>query len=614
MSEAEQEEELEEERDSEGEAQIARALTLSAAALLGIAVLAGIVWFATRPSAVDDAGPDFEPVAPVTPSPVAAVPSLPFADVTEAAGIRFTHYSGAYGARLLPETMGGGVAFFDYDNDDDPDLLFVNSRAWPDTPDPVDARSALYANRGDGTFEDVSAAVGLDLALYGQGVAIGDYDSDGRADVYVTAVGANVLLRNTADGFVDVTAAQGVAGPADAWSTSAGFLDYDRDGDLDLFVTNYVRWTPEINAEVDYRLTGVGRAYGPPTDYAGTNSILFRNDGGTFVDVSSQAGVHVISDVSTRPVGKGLAVLPADVDSDGWTDLVVANDTVRNFLFINQKDGTFREAGIALGVAFDSGGLATGAMGIDSAWLPDLEQYGIAIGNFANEMSSFYVMREGADIFSDDAIVAGIGPASRRALTFGLAFLDLDLDGRQDLIAANGHVEPEINRVQSSQRYAQPTQVFWNCGNQCPRSFVPVDQADTSPLGKPRVGRGLAYADIDADGDLDVVITETGGPAVILRNDQSEGHNWLRLRLQGPAGNREAIGAEVRVRSGERVQRRYLTPTRSYLSQVERTLTFGLGNAAVDEVTVQWPDGTRSTHTDLSPNQLHELRPPQPAP
>ena len=595
-------------RDSEGEAQIARALTLSGAALLGIIVLGGIAWLATRSDGDVPAAPEFTPVAPTTPAPVASVPALPFTDVTGSAGITFNHYSGAYGERLLPETMGGGVAFFDYDNDGDPDLLFVNSRAWPDTPAPADARSALYANRGDGTFEDVSVAAGLDLSLYGQGVAVGDYDGDGRRDVYITAVGSNVLLRNTPSGFVDVTTAQGVAGGPDAWSTSAGFLDYDRDGDLDLFVANYVTWTPTINAEVDYRLTGVGRAYGPPTDYAGTNAYLFRNDGGSFTDVSSEAGVEVRSETSGNPVGKGLAVLPADVDSDGWTDLVVANDTVRNFLFINQQDGTFRETGVTMGVAFDSGGLATGAMGIDAAWLPDLAQYGIAIGNFANEMSSFYVMREGGGTFSDDAIVAGIGPASRRALTFGLAFLDLDLDGRQDLIAANGHVEPEINRVQSSQRYAQPTQVFWNCGGACPRSFVAVDAKESSPLHLPRVGRGLAYADIDADGDLDVAITQTGGPAALLRNDQTTGHNWLRLRLAGRPDNRDAIGAEVRVAADGRTQRRFVTPTRGYLSQVELTLTFGLGSAASGNVTVTWPDGAESQHGNLPPNQVHTLR------
>ena len=536
----------------------------------------------------------------------AAAPPLPFTDITASAGIDFVHENGAYGERLLPETMGGGVAFFDYDNDGDADLLLVNSTAWPGQP-PVAATSRLYRNRGDGRFDDVTAEAGLALQLYGMGVAAGDYDGDGFVDLFVTAVGENRLLRNVAgERFVDATAAAGVAGSADAFSTGAAFLDYDHDGDLDLFVCNYVAWSPSIDRAVDFRLTGIGRAYGPPTDFPGTNSQLYRNDGDKFQDVSADAGIEVANAATGEPAGKALAVLPLDFDSDGWLDLAVANDTVRNFLFHNQGDGTFREVGVATGFAFDPTGSATGAMGMDAARYANDAKLGIAIGNFANEMSSFYVVRPNETVFTDDAIVAGIGAPSRRTLTFGLAFLDADLDGRLDLLAANGHVEPEISRVQASQRYAQPAQLFWNCGVECGGGFALA--ADTGDLAVPRVGRGAAYADIDGDGDLDLALTQPGRRAVLLRNDQALGNNWLRVALRTQTANRYAIGATVTATVGKERQLRTVMPSRSYLAQVELPLTFGVGNASrVERLEVQWPDGSMEIWRDLAVGQTHIL-------
>lgn len=538
-----------------------------------------------------------------------APPRIPFADITAVAGIDFVHESGAYGERLLPETMGGGVAFVDYDNDGDADLLLVNSALWPWREQPSNpATSRLYRNRGDGVFDDVTAATGLDIHLYGMGVAVGDYDGDGWVDLFVTAVGENRLLRNQdGEGFVDVTAVAGVAGSIDAWSTGAAFFDYDGDGDLDLFVCNYVAWSPDIDRAVDFQLAGIGRAYGPPTDFAGTHSYLYRNDGGVFADVSAEAGIEVANPSTGVAVGKALAAHPVDVNDDGRLDLVVANDTVRNFLFVNQGHGRFREAGVDAGLAFDATGSATGAMGVDAAWFDNDAKLAIAIGNFANEMSSFYVVRSGESAFSDDAIVAGVGAPSRRALTFGLAFLDADLDGRLDLLAANGHVEPEIGRVQASQRYAQPPQLFWNCGPRCVRRYAPA--ALIGDLAQARVGRGLAYADIDGDGDLDVALTETGGAAALLRNDQASGHGWVRIALRAEPPNVHAIGAKVTATAGDTSQVRTVTPARSYLSSVELPATFGLGAASsVDAVTVRWPGGDIETWTQLDAGRTHLLR------
>ena len=592
---------------SSGEARIRRASLQSLGAIAILAAAGVAVFLGTRPWQPQEIVEEADISGPI-PVPEAAVkpPQIKFTDVTESAGIHFVHQNGAYGERLLPETMGGGIAFLDYDSDGDEDLLLINSDRWPWRPAPPSRpTSHLYRNLGSGTFEDVSSAAGFDLTLYGMGAAVGDYDGDGYLDVYVTALGRNRMMRNVGASFIDVTDAIGVAGEADAWSTGAAFFDYDGDGDLDLFVCDYVQWSPEIDREVDYRLTGVGRAYGPPTDFAGADNTLFRNDGERFTDVSAEAGIRVSNPATGLPGGKALAALPVDVDGDGWLDVAVANDTVRNFLFVNRGDGSFREVGVEMGLAFDNAGLATGAMGIDAAHFANDDRLAIAIGNFANEMTSFYVSRPGADLFSDDAIVAGVGAESRRALTFGLLFLDADLDGRVDLFAANGHVEPEIARVQASQSYAQPAQLFWNCGARCTRAFQLVEGVPATP----RVARGAAYADIDGDGDLDLALTQAGGPAVLLRNDQRLGNHWLRLKLRAPTPNVHAIGARAIVEASGTRQVRTVMPSRSYLSQVEPVLTFGLGaTERVDAVTVIWPDGGTETWTDLEADHVHILR------
>ena len=610
-------EDVHEEEVPEDDTIIGIAFRRSLLVIAGLAIVAGAIYWLT--SGGEDAVPEqvIEAAAPQAVTAVAEVPAIRFTDVTATAGIDFVHTNGGYGDKLLPETMGGGVAFFDADDDGDEDLLLVNSSPWPHRPVAVaHPTMALYRNDGHGAdgpigFTDVTVESGLDVSFYGMGVAAADYDADGDTDLFFSAVGENHLFRNDGGHFTRVTEAAGVAGAPGEWSTSAGFFDVDNDGDLDLFVCNYVRWSKEIDFELDFRLTGVGRAFGPPQSYEGTYPYLYLNRGdGTFTDVSAAAGLHVDNPATGAPMAKSLALAPADVDGDGWMDVLVANDTVRNFFFRNLGPGadggvTFEEVGEDFGFAYDRNGNATGAMGIDSAYYRNDHNLGFLIGNFANEMSSVYVAQDDPGFFVDEAIGEGIGAPSRLMLTFGLFLFDVDLDGRLDVLQANGHIEDEIQKVDPSQFYRQPAQLFWNAGGD---GFVPVDAPSTGDLGREIVGRGAAFADVDGDGDLDAVLTQIAGPPLLLRNDQTLGHHWLRLRLVGRAPNRDAIGAWVEVTAGGMTQRRQVMPTRSYLSQVERTLTFGLGSATrVDAVEVVWPDGSQQAVDDVEVDRLRVI-------
>jgi hypothetical protein len=600
----------------EDDAVIGRALRRSAVALGALAVVALGAWLWVERPRAERAVHSFEAAAPeaVETAAAAAAPALPFADVTGRAGIDFVHHNGATGEKLLPETMGGAGAFFDYDGDGDADLLLVNGAPWPWSP-PGGGRPTqrLYANDGRGRFTDVTAEAGLAVSFYGQGVAVGDVDGDGDPDLFFTAVGPNRLFENRGGRFVETTEAAGVAGVADAWSTAAAFFDADGDGDLDLYVGNYVRWSRRIDIDVDYRLTGVGRAYGPPANYEGTHSLLYENTGGgRFRDVSAAAGIRVDNPATGQPAGKALAVLPVDADRDGRMDLFVANDTVGNFFFHNQGDGTFVENGAAWGLAYDPMGNATGAMGVDAGYHRNDGELAFVIGNFANEMTSVYVSQGDPTLYADEAIGEGVGAPSRSALSFGILLLDVDLDGRLDLLQANGHLEEEIDKVDPSQKYRQSAQLFWNAGPEARSTFLPVDPATTGDLARPIVGRGSAYADVDGDGDLDVALFQTGGPPLLLENRQELGHHWLRVDLEGdPAAgsNRDAIGARLTLTSGGVTQVRHVGPTKSYLSQSERTVTFGLGTAErVERLEIVWPDGSQQVLTDLAVDREIRVR------
>jgi len=461
-----------------GEAIIRHWFRRSLAVILGIGIIgAGIGWYLGRDKApvtiIEEAvvsGPVIEEGAqPQMP------PAVNFRDITTAAGIDFVHTNGAYGDKLMPESIGSGAAFLDYDNDGDQDLLLVNSTWFPGHEQNTTPTLALYQNDGNGQFINVTREAGLAINCFGMGVATGDFDNDGWTDLYITALGENYLLKNGQGRFTDITAASGTAGQSADWSTAAAFLDVDNDGDLDLFVGNYIQWSREIDLEIDFRVTGLGRAIGAPNHFFGTTNRLYRNDGqGRFSDVSQAAGIVITDPVTQAQTGKALAVAPVDYDRDGHIDLFVANDTTRNFLYHNLGEGQFEEIGALEGIAFDRNGKATGAMGMDAAYFRNDEDLGIGIGNFANEMSSLYVTIGGQPPFADEAILEGFGPASRLALTFGLFFFDYDLDGRLDLFQANGHLETEINVVQSSQTYAQAAQLFWNCGSACRGRFVTV--------------------------------------------------------------------------------------------------------------------------------------------
>ena len=528
------------------------------------------------------------PAIPPRPTPV---PSVRFEEKAEAMGIRFTHVDGARGQKWMPETMGGGVAVLDYDGDGRPDLLFVSSCYWPDDPRGKAMKSslALYRNEGVGAdglphFRDVTREAGLERVFYGMGAAVGDYDNDGRDDVYVTALGRNYLFHNLGGRFEEVALKAGVADSG--WGTSAAWLDFDGDGLLDLFVCRYVDWTPK--GDLFCTLDGKSKSYCTPERYPGTASHLYRNLGnGRFEDVTKKSGVWNTNQ-------KALGVAPYDFNGDGRIDFLVANDTAPNNLYRNKGDGTFEDVAVEAGVAVDEAGRARGAMGV--AWGDTKNGNGttLAIGNFSNELKSLYWTHSG-EVFLDESPRSGVGPTSLLSLTFGLFFFDADLDGRLDLFLANGHVEPTVQEVQKDVAYREAPILYLNQGDG--RFAV----ASAEGLGTPLVARGAAYADLDGDGDLDLVVVENGGPARVFVNRLDRPKDSVRLRLVGTGrSNRDAVGARATATIRNKTVTQQVSGGQSYLSAPEKTLTFGLGGSGkIDRLVIRWPDGTNEELKDL---------------
>jgi enediyne biosynthesis protein E4 len=509
-----------------------------------------------------------------------------FVDVTGPAGIQFHHNSGAYGGKFLPETLGSGCAFLDYDGDGWQDILLVNSSDWPGHKR---ARSPLklYRNNRNGTFKDVTRAAGLDLEMYGMGVAVGDYNNDGFPDILITCVGQNRLFRNTGRGtFVDATESSGL-GKRQAFSTSALWFDFDRDGLLDLFVCNYVKWSPEH--DVFCSPDGKNKSYCTPEAFRGDTCWLFRNRGnGTFEDITARSGIFDSS-------SKSLGVAMLDYDQDGWPDLLVANDTQPNKLYRNQRDGTFRDVAVDAGIAFSAEGKARAGMGVDVADFDNSGSSGVAITNFDNEMIGLY--RASGGNFADVAIPSGVGLASKNTLGFGCTFVDVDLDGALDLIVVNGHIDDTVRNVRNV-GYAQPPQLFLNGGKGTLRE---VGGEVGGGFSLPKVGRGLAYGDFDRDGDADILITTNNGPAYLYRDDQTSGNRSIRFHLVGTKSNRDAIGASLKIYHAGLTQSRLVKSGSSYLSQSELPVTFGVGkHDRIDRVAIQWPSGRSEEYKDLA--------------
>jgi enediyne biosynthesis protein E4 len=564
---------------------------IKSSSLLILAALLIVVSCKQEPKS-KDTEPTSSVIAKSQPLPL----SVKFVDITREAGITFVHNNGAFGKKYLPESMGSGCAFLDYNNDGWLDILLINSMDWP-TNRRRPSFSALYKNNRDGTFKDVTRDAGLALEMYGLGTTIGDYDNDGDPDIYISCLGPDHLFRNNGDEtFSDVTKRAGLGDPD--FGTSCTWFDYDKDGRLDLYVANYVKWS--IENDLFCTLDGTNKSYCTPESYDGESPRLYHNRGdGTFEDTTEIAGLF-------DPASKALGVVALDYDQDHWPDLFVANDTQPNKLYHNKHNGSFTETGAIAGVAYSEAGVARAGMGVDAIDYDGSGYPSLIIGNFSNEMMGLY-HNEGTGLFIDEAPASTVGQATLLKLTFGAFFFDFDLDGNPDILGANGHVHDDIGRVQQQVTYAQPPHLFRNLGE---KRFEEATRQVGNDFSRPIVARGAAFGDIDNDGDLDVLITTNAGPAHLFRNDGGNKNNFIKFKTVGSKSNHDGIGTKIVIHLNDASEKwQEVKSGASYCSQSELAITFGLGsNKQVKQVEVFWPSGQTQTMENVKANQLIVLK------
>ncbi len=520
-----------------------------------------------------------------------------FVEVAASSGVDFRHDHGGSDRKYTVETMGAGGCFLDFDGDSWPDLYLVQGASLPGRKQETPLRNRLYRNRRDGTFVDVTDRAGVGDTGYGMGCSSGDIDNDGDVDLFVTNFGANVLYENRGDGtFRNVTDKAGVGDPL--WGTSSAFADFDNDGDLDLYLCNYVDFTLATNRWCGDFRRGL-KSYCHPDVYDGQPDRLYRNNGdGTFTDIARQAGVH-------RPGGKGLGVVWSDYDLDGFVDIYVANDSTPNFLFRNNGDGTFTETTLLAGVGYSEDGRAEAGMGTDFGDVDNDGDFDLVVTNLSGETNSLY-RNNGEGTFDNVTFGSGLGEISFSYVGFGTGFLDYDNDGDLDLVVVNGHVMDDIEDYNDAVTYAEPDFLFDNRGD---GTFREVSRQVGKDFRRPAVGRGLAVADFDRDGDLDLLITGSREPARLLRNDGVGAGHWVQVELQGTRANRSGVGARIVLEAGGDRQVREIRAGSSYLSQNQLGAHFGLGKTKrIDRIEVFWPGGGRDILLNLPADTFQKIR------
>lgn len=559
--------------------------------LLGLLAVSGVI----------AAGSGCRKTSPTTATPnePSTVPAakIRFTEQSARAGISFQHTHGGSGKRYLPESVGSGCAWTDYDGDGWPDLVLVNCAPFGNTGSTSGPTAALYHNRQDGTFENRTAGSGLDVTMYGQGVSAADYDGDGDPDLFITCLGANHLFQNNGKGrFKDVTPAVLADGTERwRWHTGSAWLDYDRDGRPDLFVARYVRWTPETDQFCG--IPGGLKRYCPPWKYTGERCSLYRNlGGGQFQDVSEATGVD-------RVTGKWFQPFVMDYDRDGWADVIVVSDGTATALFHNEEGRQFRDAAPEVGMGLSETGMPKAQMGIDAADWRNQGREAVLVGNFSGERLSLFEP-DSSGLYTDIAGTSGLGESSLYSLTFGVAFLDADLDGWPDAFIGNGHIDDYIERFETGVTYRQLPLLYQN---QQGRRFEEIGKDAGPAFAEKLVVRGCAVADYDRDGKPDLAVVQNNAPMRLLHNETTGSGHWLRVVLHGTKSGRDALGARVEVTANGVRQTRWLRAGGLFLSQNEQAILFGLGTATRVEVTVTWPTGVRTQRATVPADSVLEI-------